>query len=81
MPDMAQIALTKILMYCKEPEYFDDGGYAFPYLDPDKVKKIIRGQQTNAINLHRSDCDYGNHVYNPQGDWLYDPIHEYGDLI
>jgi hypothetical protein len=39
---LAQEALDKVLAYCAAPEGHDCGEYAFGYLDPDKVKAIIR---------------------------------------
>ena len=42
---LADDALAKVLAYCKNPDGFEGGGYAFAYLDPDKVVRIIRGQE------------------------------------
>jgi hypothetical protein len=43
-PSLAEDALAKVLTYCKAPEHFNDAGYFFGYLDPERVVAIIRGQ-------------------------------------
>ena len=56
-PTLADDALAKVLAYCYAPEGIDIEGYAFAFLDPDKVRRIIRGQE--AVDAKPSEPNRG----------------------